>query len=405
MAMSAAGLSTGTGDEVVVTGTGVVCALGGDTASTWRALLDGRSAVRAWDDLAAEGFPVSRACRVEDTVWAGQAAPDPRRRGRALGLRAATEALAEAGLLDRTGRLVDSVDRSRVGCFVGTTMGESAVFETAAERGSFDLAEGGGQVFAETIGDHLGTSGPRRTFGTACAAGNYAVAAAARAVASGRLDVAVAGGVEPFSRIAMLGFARMRAMAPEGCAPFGRDRRGMTLGEGAGFLVLRRRRDTGDVPALATVGAIGLAADAHHPTAPREDGASMIAAMRAGLARTGLDPADVGWVSAHGTGTPRSDAVEAMALRTVFGDAPPVSSLKGAIGHTLGAATAIEAVVAVRALREEVLPPNTGTVDLDETLELDVVRSARHAPGLGWVMSCGFAFGGINSALLLGRAA
>jgi 3-oxoacyl-[acyl-carrier-protein] synthase II len=381
---------------VVVTGIGAVTALGADTASTWAALLEGRSAARPWDDLAREGFPVDVACRVPDAAWGDGGPPDALRRGQALALRAAAEAVAGAGLAGRT-------EGARVGCFVGTTMGESAVYETAAERGSFDLAAGGGQVFAEAVADALGATGPRRTFGTACAAGNYAIAAAARAVATGRVDVAVAGGVEPFSRLAMLGFARMRAMAPDGCAPFGRGRRGMTLGEGAGMLVLQRAADA-ERP-LAVVGALGLSADAHHPTAPREDGVHMAAAMRAGLDRTGLGPRDVGWVSAHGTGTPRSDAVEALSLGSVFPVAPPVSSIKGALGHTLGAATAIEAVVAVCALRDRVLPPNTGPADLDETLGVDVVSAPRPVRDLDWVMSCGFAFGGLNSALMLGRAA
>jgi 3-oxoacyl-[acyl-carrier-protein] synthase II len=390
--------------EVVVTGTGAVTPLGGDTASTWLALLAGRTAVRRWDDLAAEGFPVQAACRVDDGVWGPEAVPDPCRRGSALGRRAAAEALAQAGLLD-DGRLVDRLAPDRVACFVGTTMGESAVFETAAQRGRFDLAQGGGQVFAESVSAAFGLTGPRRTYGTACAAGNYAVAAAARAVASGRVDVALAGGVEPFSRIAMLGFSRMRAMAPDGCTPFGANRRGMTLGEGAAFLVLQRRDDVDYRRALATIGSIGLSADAHHPTAPREDGVHMQAAMRTALSRTGIDAGDVGWVSAHGTGTALSDAVEAKSVLAVLGSGAPVSSIKGALGHTMGAATAIEAVAAVCALRERVLPPNTGPTELDASLDIDVLTACRPAPDLEWVMSCGFAFGGLNSALLLGRAA
>lgn len=393
-------------DQVVVTGTGVLSALGANTAATWQALVEGRSAVGAWEDLAAEGFPVVAACRLDDSMWGVGGVPDATRRGRELGLRAAGEALAHAGLLDSSGHLIAGLDPTRVACFVGTTMGESAVFETARDRGSFDLAHGGGHVFAETIGTALGLDGPRRTFGTACAAGNYAIARAARAVATGRVDLALAGGVEPFSRIAMLGFARMRAMARTGCAPFGLNRTGMTLGEGAGFLVLQRRADAvaSRTPILATIGSIGLAADAHHPTAPREDGLQMMASMRQGLERTGLMPDDVGWVCAHGTGTPRSDAVEAMSLGSVFRDPPPVSSLKGALGHTLGAATAIEAAMAVCALQDKVIPPNTGSVELDESLGVDVVQEPRQVPHLSWVMNNGFAFGGLNSALLLGAA-
>jgi 3-oxoacyl-[acyl-carrier-protein] synthase II len=291
-----------------------------------------------------------------------------------------------------------------VGVFVGTTMGESGVYEGATPAGGFDLAEGGSQVFATSVASTFGLTGPARTLGTACAAGNYAIGAAARAVASGRVDIALAGGVEPFSRIAMVGFARMRAMAPDGCAPFGLGRRGMTLGEGAAFVVLQRRSDA--VAPRAVVGGLGLSADAHHPTAPREDGSGMAAAMRASLAASGLSPADIGWVSAHGTGTPRSDAAESLALHTVFGgEPPPVSSIKGALGHALGAATALEAVVAVRSLETGTLVPNAGVTQVDPSLDVDVVLTARDAPRLDWVLSCGYAFGGLNSALALGRAA
>ncbi len=388
---------------VVVTGTGAVSALGGDVDTTWNGILDGRTAVRHWADLAAEGHLLDVACRVDDDVWSGEV-PHARVRGRALARRAAREALDDAGLLGDDGRLVSAADPARVGVFVGSTMGESGVYEEAGSTGEFDLAEGGSQVFAASVAAEFGITGPCRTLGTACAAGNYAIGAAARAVASGRVDIAVAGGVEPFSRIAMVGFARMRAMAPDGCAPFGLGRRGMTLGEGAGFVVLQRAVDTG--AARGVVGGLGLSADAHHPTAPREDGSGMAAAMRSALAASDLAPADIGWVSAHGTGTPRSDAAESLALHTVFGDTPPpVSSIKGALGHALGAATALEAVVAVRSLEMRTLVPNTGVTQVDPALDVDVVLTPREQARLDWVLSCGYAFGGLNSALVFGRAA
>jgi 3-oxoacyl-[acyl-carrier-protein] synthase II len=388
---------------VVVTGTGAVSALGGDVDTTWNGILDGRTAVRHWADLAAEGHLLDVACRVDDDVWSGEV-PHAPVRGRALARRAAREALDDAGLLGDDGRLVSAADPARVGVFVGSTMGESGVYEEAGSTGEFDLAEGGSQVFAASVAAEFGITGPCRTLGTACAAGNYAIGAAARAVASGRVDIAVAGGVEPFSRIAMVGFARMRAMAPDGCAPFGLGRRGMTLGEGAGFVVLQRAVDTW--AARAVVGGLGLSADAHHPTAPREDGSGMAAAMRSALAASDLAPADIGWVSAHGTGTPRSDAAESLALHTVFGDTPPpVSSIKGALGHALGAATALEAVVAVRSLEMRTLVPNTGVTQVDPALDVDVVLTPRELARLDWVLSCGYAFGGLNSALVFGRAA
>ena len=214
----------------------------------------------------------------------------------------------------------------------------------------------------------------------------------------------MAGGAEPFSRIALVGFARMRAMAPEGCTPFAAGRRGMTLGEGAAFLVVEsaEHAERRGAKAVARVGGLGLAADAHHPTTPRPDGSGMAAAMRNGLRAARLAADEVGWVSAHGTGTPLSDAAEARALHDVLGGRVPVSSIKGALGHSLGAATAVEAVVSVCVLRDGVLPPNTGITAADPELELDVVLTPRRLDR-DWVLSCGYAFGGLDSALVLGR--
>ncbi len=371
-------------ERVVVTGIGVRTPLGSDPQELWARLLDGETATREWPDLVAEGFPVPRACRIEGDL--GE--PDPARRGRALARLAAGEALDRAGL----------APGCRVGIYVGTTMGESRVFEDAGEGAELDIGAAAGSVFAAEVAAAFGLDGPQRTYGTACAAGNYAIGAAAAAVRSGAVDVALAGGVEPFSRLALLGFARSRAMSSDLCRPFDRGRTGMQLGEAAAFLVLERE---GRVEPLAAVAGLGLSGDAFHPTAPREDGSGMAAAMKACLGRG----RDVGWVCAHGTATARSDEAEARALHAVFGDRPPpVSSLKGALGHSLGAATAVQAVVAVLALRERVLPPNANLVDLDEPLGLDVVAEPRTAAGLERVLSCGYAFGGLNSALLLEAA-
>ena len=372
--------------RVVVTGIGVRTPLGSEPGELWTRLLAGDTATRDWPDLAGAGFPVSRACRIEGDL--GE--PDPARRGRALARLAAGQALESAGV----------VPGGCVGVYVGTTMGESRRFEDAGEGQMLDIDSAAGSVFAAEISDSYSLVGPQRTYGTACAAGNYAIGAAAAAVRSGAVETAVAGGVEPFSRIALLGFARSRAMSSDLCRPFDRARSGMQLGEAAAFLVLEAedRASARGVESLAVVAGLGLSGDAFHPTAPREDGSGMAAAMTACLGPS----RDVGWVCAHGTATTKSDAAEARALHEVFGEAPPpVSSLKGALGHSLGAATAVQAVVAVLALRERVLPPNANLVDVDESLGLDIVGSARPAATLDCVLSCGYAFGGLNSALLL----
>jgi 3-oxoacyl-[acyl-carrier-protein] synthase II len=384
-------------DRIAVTGLGVVTPLGDHAGDVFARILAGEHATREWPDLVAAGFPIAVANRVDD---AGDLGADPNRRGRAMALRATAAALADAGLGD--GRLTDA------GVFVGSTMGESAAFELVAEGGTADLDDASVGTFADCVADQLGSSGPRRAYGTACAAGNYAIGAAASAIRAGRVDVAVAGGVDPFSRIAMLGFARSRAMSNERCRPFDRNRRGMQLGEGAAMLVLEResaaRRRGAAV--RAAIGGLGLSGDAHHPTAPRPDGSGIAAAIDAALAVGELAPADVDWVNAHGTGTQPSDAAEAAGIAAVFGrtGGPPVSSLKGALGHCMGAASAIEAALTVIALETGTIPPSVGLAERDEALPIDVVEAPRPAAAMRWALNCAYAFGGLNSALLIGAA-
>ena len=384
-------------ERIVVTGIGVVTPLGDDAGTVFDRILDGAYAAREWPDLVDAGFPISVANRVDDGGTLGSA---PHRRGRALALRAARTAIADGGLA--------TDDLAGAGVFVGSTMGESAAFEQVAEGVvDADLDDASVNTFADHLAVELGSRGPRRSYGTACAAGNYAIGSAARAIGSGRIDCAVAGGADPFSRIAMLGFARVRAMSNERCRPFDRNRRGMQLGEGAAMFVLEResaaRRRGATVRAV--IGGLGLSGDAHHPTAPRPDGSGIAMAMRMAM-RTGRVAADdIRWVNAHGTGTPPSDAAEAAAVATTFGSRrPAVSSLKGALGHCMGAATAIEAALTVIALERGVIPPNVGVEEVDDTLPIDVVVEPRPAPEMRWAMNCGYAFGGLNSALLIGAA-
>ncbi len=377
-------------DPVVISGIGLVTPLGGDAEALWSAVVAGRSAARPWDDLEQQGFPITTACRVTEPMPG-----DPAMRGANMAVLAASRARDDAGL----------EPGPDVGVFIGTTLGESAAFEGAApalprpDRGPAD-------GFPRAVARALGCDGPRRAYATACAAGNYAIGAAAAEIAGGRLRAALAGGVEPFSRIALLGFSRLRAMAEAVCRPFDAGRDGMQLGEAAAFVVLERAsaaRARGIEP-VARVLTLGLACDADHPTRPRADGLGMALSMEQALRQADLTPADVGWICAHGSGTVASDAAEARALRRVFGDAPPpCSGIKGALGHSLGAATAVEAVVTALALRHRLLPPTAHFRQADPGWGLDVVREARPAPDLRRALNCGFAFGGLDAALLMER--
>jgi 3-oxoacyl-[acyl-carrier-protein] synthase II len=382
--------------RIVVTGVGAVTPLGVTASATWQRVLRGESAARDWDDLSAEGHRAVRACRIEDFE-----ASDARR-GRALAIAAAREALRQSGRAEAAGAETGGV-------FVGSTLGESAAYEQAGAGASIDLSDHGVPSFCEGIATELALTGPREAIATACAAGNYAIGGAVLALQQGRTPWALAGGVEPFSRLSMVGFARSRAMANGDCRPFDARRTGMMLGEGSAMLVLERLDDAvarGATP-LAEVRGLGLSSDAHHPTAPRPDGRGMRRAMRAALAEAGVTPAQVDWVNVHGTGTRASDAAEGRALRELFDGVPmpPLSGSKGALGHALGAASAIEAVLCVYGLLEQVVPPTHGHEQVDPEIGHACTRDPTPPAmrPMRVVLNNAFAFGGINSTLVLTR--
>ena len=373
--------------RVVVTGVGVISPLGPSADETWRRLVAGENALRDWPDLRAEGYRCTLGFRVEELKG------DPLRRGRTLAIAAAEQAVAQAGCQPPP----------QTGVYLGSTLGESAAFEQAAEGAPIDVNDFAVPSFTLGVREHFGLDGPHESLATACAAGNYAVGAALDALRAGRSRLALAGGVEPFSRLSIVGFTRARAMAAERCRPFDRRRNGMLLGEGAAMFVLERADDAlarGAQP-LAEVVSLGLSCDAHHATAPRPDGSGMLAAMQAALVDGGVAPKDVDWVNAHGSGTRASDTAEAKALRALFGaELPPVSASKGALGHALGAASALELAICIEGLRGQTIPPTAGHEEPDDADPIACTREPLRRE-LRCVLNNAFAFGGLNSALLL----
>lgn len=375
----------------MVSGMGVITSLGSSVNELWFNLLEKKCAARHWEDLEREGFRTSVACRIKDSTI-----PEDETRGQRVALLAVQQAMDQAQITD-----FDSM-----GIYVGTTMGESVAFENAAKGKNLILERSTGGVFAKAIQEHYDTTGPTAVFGTACAAGNYAIGAAARAVRSGRVKAAIAGGVEPFSRIAMVGFSRSRAMTPDFCRPFDADRKGMQLSEGAGFLILESLENAlnRNITPLAVIGELGLSCDAHHPTKPNEDGVQIAQAMQNAMIASGVSAQKVSWVCAHGSGTLASDYAEAKGIAQVFGDKLVwVSGIKGALGHSLGAATAIEAVICVKSLLTKTIPPTVNLETLGPDLKIKVAKDPVHLQQMDWVLNCGYAFGGINSALLIGK--
>jgi 3-oxoacyl-[acyl-carrier-protein] synthase II len=385
----------------VVTALGVLSPLGRGPAATWDAALTGRSGVTR----APDGGLVAQV--------AGPDAPGPVRSADGRPLRGRATALAVTAGCDA----LAGVDPATVDLVVGTTMGEPSWVDTwpsdeaaqepvSAERAR-ELLAGTPQGLAAAVAAELGVGGRVAAVGGACAAGNFALARALDDVRSGHSARVLAGGVDAFSRTALMGFARLGALAEDGCRPFGLSRQGLVLGEGAAFLLVEELEAAlarGAEPLTELAGA-GLSCDAHHPTSPHPEGAGAARAMRAALsdARVGAD--DVGWVSAHGTGTPANDRAEVLALRSVFtGRRPPASSVKSLSGHSLGAASAIEAVLAVEALRSGCLPPTWGVGAPDPECDWDVMTDGPRPLERDVVLNQAYAFGGCNAVTVFRRA-
>jgi len=253
----------------------------------------------------------------------------------------------------------------------------------------------------------LACRGPVATAQLACASGTHAIALAAHWVRTGRADVVLAGGADLLCRFVVSGFNCLRATA-DVARPFDAARRGLVLGEGGAIVVVEDATHAARRGARvrARVLGVGAAGDATHMTAPDREGGGAVRALRAALAGAATPPAAVGLVSAHGTGTPYNDAMEAAAITRVFGRRTvPVNSIKGAIGHTLGAAGAFEAIVCARVLAEGRIPPTAGLATPDPACDgLDLVKGTARARAVEVAVSSSSGFAGTNAALVLGRA-
>ncbi|MEU5899513.1 MULTISPECIES: beta-ketoacyl-[acyl-carrier-protein] synthase family protein [Streptomyces] len=392
-----------------VTGIGLVTAAGHDTDSTWAAVRAGRATARPDPELLE--LPVSLSCRVD-----GMDALRPRQPGTAhldpgarMGLAAAAQAL-DAAKLDPT-----AWDATRVAVVTGCSVGGVHTQRTAAARFASDGPERVSPYFltgylpnmvCAAIALHLGATGPTLNVATACASGATALGTARDLLASGQCDIAVVVGADAaVTPLMVTGFSQLRALSDHCSRPFDRARDGFVIAEGAGALILERPEHAAarSAPRLARLIGYGASSDAHHLVAPHPEGHHAERALRAALAEAGVAPGDVGHVNAHGTSTPRGDAMEATLLARVFPHRPPVTSTKGSLGHTLGAAGAIEAALTVLALREDLVPPTAGLTDPDPALDIDVVADRARPLSSDVAVSNSFGFGGHNAVVVLER--
>lgn len=375
-------------NSVVITGIGVVSPLGNNIDTLWDNLLNGKTAVKHCNDLEMAGYRNTRVCRVLDFEAPGLT------RGQAMAQYATAQAILNAGI----------TLPENTGVFLGSTLGESMAFEMAAEGENINLSEYNTYSLAKSVSAGYSLKGAVIALSTACTAGNYAVGAAMNAIQNGEVTAAIAGGVEPFSRMAMVGFSRSRAMASDACKPFDAERNGMILGEGAAFFVLEKLEDaiTRGANPLVIVHSLGLSCDAYHPTAPHPDGRGLAAAIRSAFTLAGMENPKTDWVNIHGSGTVLSDAAEAFALKDVFGEHMPVlSGSKGAIGHALGAASALELAICIKGIITETIPPTPGHSIKDGKIGLSCTTEPVHKK-IHTVVNSSSAFGGLNAALLIG---
>ncbi|GGQ16172.1 3-oxoacyl-[acyl-carrier-protein] synthase 2 [Streptomyces virginiae] len=390
--------------RVVVTGLGVLTPIGTTVAGFWDAAVRG---VVGTGPLTRPAAPPSRPAGGGDAP--GSAAPGAGGGPSRPPARAApAAAAADAGIHRWTG------DPYRAGVCLGTLLGSRAGLEPAV-TGFHRGADAQGAPYpgpraapdlTDAVARELGFLGPGLAVATACASGNSALAHAADTIRAGRADVMIAGGVDELSSGIMMMFSSLRSLAPDFLRPFDRDRAGLIVSEGAAALVLEsyehaRRRGA---HVHAELAGWASASDAHHMTAPHPQGSGARRSMLRALKSAGISPDRVDHVSAHGTGTPSNDRVEAQALRDVFGPrTPAVTSLKGALGHTQGAASAIEAVACVLALRDGVVPPTANLVDLDPECDVDVVRGHARETPVRVAVNNAFGFGGNTACTVFTR--
>lgn len=315
---------------------------------------------------------------------------------------ALAEALAAAGLTETAGL--------RIGVALGTTvacqLNDLGFYSTFREKhkAPFESVDGflEGNL-AEATAKRLGLTGPTLVVVNACSSGTDAIGAALSWLNAGLCDIAIAGGADEMNRIPLCGFNALGVASDEACAPFDANRKGLNLGEGAGVLVLETAESAKKrgIKSTLRVCGYGSSADAYHLTAPHPEGEGLTRAIGAALRQADLQPADIAFINAHGTSTPDNDKVEGRTLLRIFGSDVKVLSTKGYTGHTLGAAGGIEAVFAASGLSKGWIPGSAGFQTLDEEIGLFPMIGKTEVSGR-YALSTSLAFGGNNSALVLG---
>lgn len=394
--------------RVVVTGIGVISSIGIGKDVFWNNLINGQSGISEVASFDTSGHATHVGGEVKDFK------PDDfiaKKRSKLIG-RASQLAIAATKLALEDAKLnKKSISGAVVSVCLGTTMGEIQSVENADQtwiRGGLKevdnlrLYQSPVNNLPSNIAIEFKLRGRNRIFTTACAAGNYAVGFGYDLLQSGDSDIVIAGGSDAFSWIAFTGFNKVSAAAPEKCQPFDKNRKGMIPGEGAGMLVLEPLEEAQKRKAhiYAEVLGYGLSCDAHHMTNPNVEGVA--SCMQEALNQTNLKPDDIDYICAHGTGTLHNDRAECAAIKQIFGDKKiALSSIKSMLGHTMGAASAIEAIACCLAVENDIIPPTINFETPDPECAIDCVPNKARKKTVKIALNNGFAFGGNNACLVV----
>lgn len=392
--------------RVVITGLGLVTPLGNSVKAFWDGLTAGRSGVTQLTGIATARLTIRTGAQVTDfrpETWLPGRHAESMDRVSQFALCGAIDAVRDAGLEfdDRTA--METATVIGIGLCGTVTLDDafkSFYGENSQRVHPLTLAKSMSSAAPSHISMHFGLHGPTFTVASACASGAHAIGQAYRMVASREVPVAIAGGAEaPLTPGTVKAWEALRILSPDVCRPFSRNRRGLVIGEGAAVFVLEEREAALGRGAriYGEIRGYGYSADAGDLMSPDSYGASL--AIRRALKCAALDPGDIGYVNAHGTGTRLNDNSEAAAIQATLREPVPVSSLKGALGHSFGAAGAIEAAATVLALRHKVLPPTINFEEADPECPLDAIPNHARDTSVRFALSNSFAFGGLNAVL------
>ncbi|MBK5259503.1 MAG: beta-ketoacyl-[acyl-carrier-protein] synthase family protein [Thermoanaerobaculia bacterium] len=394
--------------RIAVTGAGIICSIGNNKEEVWRSICESRAGIAKLTRFPGETFPTDIAAEVagdfeSELPISGREAKRLSRTD-LLAVKAAAEAIAQANEGASSPlpleRAVVSTGTSTGGLLEGEDFYFKRLVVGRRRAPASHVLQQPTSAPSDAVAHAFGAGGGVVSNATACASGGAAIGMAADYLRARHADVAIAGGSDALCRLTYSGFNVLQAVDSSPCSPFGAERKGITLGEGAAYLVLERWDDAVRRGAniLAEFCGYGASCDAHHATAPAEDGRGALAAMRAALEESGLTSVD--YVNAHGTGTLLNDSAETRAIESALGTAVPVSSSKSYFGHTLGAAGGVEAVISVLALMNQIAPPTLRLSHTAPDCNLDYIPHTPRPMAMASAISNTFGFGGSNVSLL-----